>query len=107
VALWRGGPPLDAEQTVRVIDALRRAEAWPDAQATALALAAGNPPAAVSQVVALETRLIAAHDSARHSMASAMPPSFPRPHVAQQKLGRPQKTDGLWARVTRLFRRGS
>ena len=35
VALWRCGPPLDAEQTVRVVDALRRAEAWEDAEATA------------------------------------------------------------------------
>jgi hypothetical protein len=106
VALWRGGPPLDAEQTVRVIDALRRAEAWPDAETTARTLAANNPPAAVIQVVALETKLIVAHDSSRHSMASAMPPSFPRPHVAQQKLGRPSRQDGLWARVKRLFRRG-
>jgi len=106
VALWRSGPPLDAEQTVRVIDALRRAGAWPDAAATASALAAGNPPAAVGQVVALESRLIAEQDSSGHSMASAMPPSFPRPHVAQQKLGRPARGEGLWARVKRLFGRG-
>ena len=106
VALWRGGPPLDAEQTVRVIDALRRAEVWPDAEATARALAANDPPAAVGQVVALETRLIAAQDSARHSMASAMPPSFPRPHVAQQKIGRGDKGKGFWARVVRFFRGG-
>ena len=30
VALWRGGPPLDSEQTVRVIDALRRFRLIPD-----------------------------------------------------------------------------
>ena len=35
VALWRGGPPLDQEQTVRIIDALRRAEAFDDAAMTA------------------------------------------------------------------------
>ncbi len=51
VALWRSGPPLDPEQTVRVIDALRRAEAWDDAAATAEALARSNPPEAVAQVV--------------------------------------------------------
>ena len=38
VALWRSGPPLDAEQTVRVVDALRRAEEWEDATHTARTL---------------------------------------------------------------------
>jgi hypothetical protein len=46
VALWRSGPPLDSEQTVRVVDALRRAEAWEDADATAAALAKSGPPEA-------------------------------------------------------------
>ncbi|MFC7543454.1 hypothetical protein ACFQU2_33850 [Siccirubricoccus deserti] len=64
VASWRGGPPLDAEQTVRVIDALRRAEAWGDAELTAETLSASEPAEAVAQVVALEQRLIAARDRA-------------------------------------------
>jgi hypothetical protein len=106
VALWRSGPALDAEQTVRVIDALRRAEAWPDAAATAEALAATDPPAAVAQVVALEARLIAAQDRGRHTVASAMPPSFPRPHVAQQRIGRVKGQGGFRGWLARLFRRG-
>ena len=74
VALWRGGPPLDAEQTVRIIDALRRAEAWDDAAATAESLGQADPPEAVAQVVGLELRLIAARDTGRHTVAGALPP---------------------------------
>ncbi|MFC7553482.1 hypothetical protein ACFQU7_16310 [Pseudoroseomonas wenyumeiae] len=91
---------------MRVIDALRRAGAWPDAAATAEALAATNPPPAVAQVVALETKLIAAQDTGRHTIASAMPPSYPRPHVAQQRIGRAKSGGGFRAWLARLFRRG-
>ncbi|MCQ4161603.1 hypothetical protein NON00_16935 [Roseomonas sp. GC11] len=120
VALWRGGPALDAEQTVRVIDALRRAEAWEDAATTANALAARQPEEAVAQVVALEQRLIVRRDAARHTLASALPPPSRRPHVAHQKAppggrgaGRgpgqsqgPGQGPGLWQRISRLFRKG-
>ena len=81
VAMWRAGPSLDAEQTVRVVDALRRAGAWDDAAATTAALAADHPTEAVAQVAALETRLIAARDDGRHTVASALPPPSRRPHV--------------------------
>jgi hypothetical protein len=103
VALWRAGPPLDAEQTVRVIDALRRAEAWPDAAATAEAVMRSRPVEVVAQVVAVEQKLIAAYDSTRHTIASAMPPSFPRPHVAQQRIGRGVPKPGVWAWLRKLF----
>jgi hypothetical protein len=106
VALWRSGPALDAEQTVRVIDALRRAGAWPDAAATAETLAASHPPAAVAQVVALEAKLITAQDTGRHTIASAMPPSYPRPHVAQQRIGRAKPGGGFRAWLARIFGRG-
>lgn len=106
VALWRGGPALDAEQTVRVIDALRRAEAWDDAAATAEALAGSKPEEAVAQVVALERRLIAARDAARHTMASALPPPAHRPHVSHQKVGRGPGKEGLWAKLRRFFGKG-
>jgi hypothetical protein len=102
VALWRSGPPLDAEQTVRVVDALRRAEAWEDADATAAALAKSNPPEAVAQVLALERRLIGAGDAGRHTVASALPPPSRRPHVTHQRVvprGQP-----FLARLRRWFR---
>jgi hypothetical protein len=104
VALWRGGPPLDAEQTVRVVDALRRAEAWHDAATTAEGLARQEPPEAVAQVITLERRLIDAQDAGRHTVASALPPPSRRPHVTHQKIA--QRGDGLWAKVMRLFRKG-
>jgi len=105
VALWRAGPALDAEQTVRVIDALRRTEDWRDAATTAEALAANAPEEVVAQVVALERRLISERDSGRHTLASALPPPARRPHVAHQKIGR-SRGEGLWARLRRMFRRG-
>jgi hypothetical protein len=104
VALWRAGPPLDAEQTVRVIDALRRAETWDDAAMTADQLARAELPEAVAQVVGLEARLIAARDAGRHTVASALPPPARRPHASHQKIA--GRGEGLLARLRRLFRRG-
>lgn len=105
VALWRGGPPLDHEQTVRVIDALRRAEAFPDAGATAEDLARSSPPEAVAQVIALERRLIAVGDTGRHSVASALPPPARRPH-ASIRGPRSPAGEGFFSKLMRLFRRG-
>lgn len=114
VALWRSGPPLDAEQSVRVADALRRAEAWEDAAHTARALARGAPPEAVAQVAALELRLAEEHDARRHTVASALPPPARRPHVTHQGRGLPTMPrrvalgggrvgEGWLARLRRLF----
>lgn len=104
VALWRSGPPLDAEQTVRVVDALRRAGAWDDAEATAAELAALSPPEAVAQVIALERRLIAARDAGRHTVASALPPPARRPHVTHQR--KDPAAGGIRGWFRRLFGRG-
>lgn len=104
VALWRSGPPLDAEQTVRVVDALRRAEAWGDAEATAADLARQSPPEAVAQVIALERRLIASQDSGRHTVASALPPPSRRPHVTHQR--KDPAPGGLMGWLRRLLGRG-
>jgi hypothetical protein len=107
VALWRGGPPLDSEQTVRVVDALRRAEAWDDAATTAEALQRSDPPEAVAQVIGLEIRLIAARDAGRHTVASALPPPARRPHVTHQRRAPPTEPgEGMMARLRRWFRRG-
>ncbi len=103
VALWRSGPPLDSEQTVRVVDALRRAEEWDDAAHTARQLLSDGPPEAVAQVLALEMRLVEAGDSARHSVASALPPPARRPHVSHQRSM--PRGDGLFGWLRRLFRR--
>ena len=105
VALWRAGPPLDAEQTVRVVDALRRAGAFPDAGATADQLAASHPPEAVAGVVALEQRLVALGDSGRHTVASALPPPARRPHASHGSIARRNVGGGIWDRLRRLWRR--
>ena len=103
VALWRSGPPLDAEQTVRVIDALRRAGAWEDAAHSAEALLAANPPEPVAQVLALELRLVLARDGGRHTIATALPPPARRPHASHQRLvGR---GEGPWAWLRRWLGR--
>ena len=101
VALWRGGPVLDAEQTVRVVDALRRAEAWDDAAATARGLMEQKPSEPVVQVITLEARLIEAGDAGRHTVASALPPPSRRPHVSHQKIA--ARGEGFWAKVRRFF----
>lgn len=102
VALWRSGPELDQEQQVRVVDALRRAEAWDGAADAIEAMLASDPPEAVRQVLALEGRLIDAGDSRRHTVSTALPPPARRPHVAHQKIvGR----GSLFGWLTRLFRR--
>lgn len=104
VALWRSGLPLDAEQTVRVVDALRRAETWEDAAATAEALQRSRPPEAVAQVIGLELRLIAARDAGRHTVATALPPPARRPHVTHQRLS--GRGESLFGRLRRWFRGG-
>jgi len=104
VALWRSGPALDAEQTVRVVDSLRRAGLHEDAAATAQDLLAQAPPEAVAQVLMLELRLVEARDERRHSVATALPPPSRRPHVSHQ--GSVRRGDGLLGWLRRLFRRG-
>jgi hypothetical protein len=83
---------------VRVVDALRRAEAWDDAAATAEGLARTEPPEAVAQVIALERRLIEAQDPGRHTVATALPPPSRRPHVTHQRLGGAKPAAGSGAR---------
>lgn len=103
VALWRSGPALDSEQQVRVVDALRRAEAWDDATATARGLLDQGQPESVAQVLALELRLIEAGDTRRHSVASALPPPARRPHVSHQSSVK--RGEGLRGWLKRLFGR--
>ncbi|PZR13718.1 MAG: hypothetical protein DI532_11145 [Azospirillum brasilense] len=103
VALWRSGPPLAPEQAVRVVDALRRAGVWQDAaHACRLAIAAATET--TDEVLALETRLIAAEDGGRHTLASALPPPARRPHITQNGPSTAiDRTAGWWSRMRRFF----
>ncbi|WP_431281413.1 hypothetical protein ACQW02_18650 [Humitalea sp. 24SJ18S-53] len=102
VALWRCGPPMDAEQCVRALDALRRAGAWDDATHTVADMTERYGNDAVAPIVALEARLIAARDEGRHTIASALPPPARRPHVTHQQTRRGL---GPLAWLRRLFGR--
>ena len=104
VALWRSGPALDAEQSVRVIDALRRAGDFAEAASAAAALGASSPPEAVAQVSALEARLIAAEDTGRHSIASALAPPARRKNVSHQAKKMPPEGCGLKSWLRRIFK---
>ena len=87
IALWRSGPPLDAEQTVRIIDALRRAEAWEDAEATAAELTIRRRP---SQ--GMSSRWNAAcrgHDAGRHTASARRTGVLPHAtHRRRDRRGR-------------------
>ena len=87
---------------MRIIDALRRAEAWEDARTTAQSLAKADLPEAVAQVVGLEMRLIAAEDAGRHTVATALPPPARRPHVTHQR-SQPKGGTGFLGRLRRWF----
>jgi len=106
VALWRSGPALDPEQTVRVVDALRRGGAWEDAAATAQSLLREDPPEAVAQVLSLELRLIEQGDGGRHTVATALPPPARRPHVTHGRPPLAAPGEGVMGWLRRLFRRG-
>ncbi len=102
VALWRSGPALDAEQRLRVIDALRRAENWDAAHGAIEAMAREHLAEPARQVLVLEARLVEAGDARRHTVASALPPPLRRPHAAHQKIiGR----GSMFGWLKRLFRR--
>jgi hypothetical protein len=87
-----------------VIDALRRAGDFAEAASAAAALGASSPPEAVAQVSALEARLIAAEDTGRHSIASALAPPARRPHVTHQAKKRPPEGGGLKSWLRRIFK---
>jgi hypothetical protein len=102
VALWRSGPALDTEQSLRVIDALRRAEAWDAADAAVNSMMERTLADPAQQVLRLQARLIELRDARRHTVASALPPPARRPHASHQTIiGR----GSLFGWVKRLFRR--
>jgi hypothetical protein len=86
VALWRGGPPLDPEQTVRVVDALRRAEAWDDAANTgrdpgpARTAGGGGAGGLAGATADRRAGCRAPHRGQRHAAAIPPPACQPPPH---------------------------
>lgn len=89
------GEPDGPEAVLRLIDMLRRARNFAAAEARAASLdgrALGENSAAI---LAFQRQRIAAADSARHMISSALRPPAHRPHVTH---GRTEAT-GFWGRV--------
>jgi hypothetical protein len=73
------------ELALRQIDALRRAGDFPQAEAAAGRLAKQGPDETTAQILTFQRARIAAKDTGRHLMSSALRPPSHRPHVAHGK----------------------
>jgi hypothetical protein len=95
-AVW--GPPEGAEETLQLVDVLRRAGAFDEAAAQLPPLANASDDT-TRRIAAFQQARIAARDTGRHLMSSALRPPATKPHVAH---GRGDA--GFWGR---LFRGGA
>jgi len=84
------------DQALRLLDVLRRAEAFEWAQARAEALATRPLDEVGVRLLAFQRERIAAHDAGRHLISSALRPPARTPHVTH---GRPSAV-GFWRRLT-------
>jgi hypothetical protein len=85
------GEPADPELALRLVDVLRRAGQFDAAESAAKRL--GTLDAGSSEIVAFQLARVAARDTGRHLMSSALRPPAHRPHVAHQ--AKPEKR-GFW-----------
>lgn len=90
-AAW--GEPASNESALRLIDVLRRAGEFTEAARRVDGMAAPDETAA--QVLAFQRGRIAARDTGRHLLSSALRPPARMPHVAHGK----RAAGGFWARV--------
>jgi hypothetical protein len=90
-AVW--GPPEGAEQTLRLVDVLRRAGAFAEAAALLPPLAKASDDA-TRLIAAFQQARIAAGDTGRHLMSSALRPPASKPHVAHGR-----SDVGFWGRL--------
>ncbi len=90
-AVW--GPPEGAEQTLRLVDVLRRAGAFAEAAALLPSLATAADET-TRLIAAFQQGRIEARDTGRHLMSSALRPPATKPHVAH---GRGDV--GFWGRL--------
>ncbi len=96
-ALWEDAA--DTRIALRRLDVLRRAGLFDEAGRWAERIADRALDDTARAVLAFQRGRIAARDSARHSIGSALPPPAHAPHVTHVRRTAP----GLWQR---LFRRG-
>lgn len=94
VAAW--GEPDGPEQALRLLDVLRRAEAFDAAHARANALATQDLDETSARLLAFQRERIDARDAGRHLISSALRPPARTPHVTH---GKPVSTS-FWRRLT-------
>jgi hypothetical protein len=94
--LW--GEPADPATAQRAVDALRRAGAFDRAARLAERLMKQPRDQDAARILRFQLARIAGRDTARHSIASALPPPARSPHVTH---GRRQSPPGksLWRRL--------
>lgn len=90
-AVW--GQADGPEQTLRLVDVLRRAGAFDEATALLPALAAAADDT-TRLIAAFQAARIAARDTGRHLMSSALRPPASKPHVAHGR-----SDAGFWGRL--------
>jgi hypothetical protein len=90
-AVW--GKPEGAEQTLRLVDVLRRAGAFDEAAALLPSLANAADDT-TRRIAAFQQARIAARDTGRHLMSSALRPPATKPHVAHGR-----SDVGFWGRL--------
>ena len=88
--------PADVEAALRLVDIQRRAGLFAEATATLDRFATGQDDGAL-RIAAFERARIAAADTGRHLLSSALRPPARTPHVTH---GKPA-TGGFWSRLLR------
>ncbi|MEJ1975107.1 MAG: hypothetical protein WDN49_02645 [Acetobacteraceae bacterium] len=91
-AVWP--EPRDAEQGLRLVDVLRRAGAF-DAAAARLPALMDAADETSRRIASFQQARIAARDTGRYLLSSALPPPAHMPHVAR---GKPA-AQGFWGRL--------
>jgi hypothetical protein len=92
-AAW--GDPADIESALRLVDVLRRAEAFDQAGKLAADLQTSPMDENSGRILAFQRARLASADSGRHLLSSALRPPARMPHVAH---GKPKRA-GFWGRL--------
>jgi hypothetical protein len=95
-ALW--GQPADPATAQRMVDALRRAGAFDRAATLARHWMKQSSDPDSARILRFQLGLIAARDTTRHGIASALPPPARSPHVTHGRR-KPAAGKSLWRRL--------
>ena len=89
------GEPDGVDSALRLVDVLRRAGMLATAEEVAAMIAEQAPDERSQAILAYQRARIAAGDTARHLMSSALRPPSHRPHVSQKQT----EAKGFWGRL--------